>query len=118
MVITWGKPIPGTTIRTAYLMEDGIEKAFAVVHERDGTVYIADLKVKDPERRKGYGSKLLQAIERKVCDKPRILELLSKPEAVEFWRRQGFYVSHPLCGTNECWKWMAKECRKRHHRKP
>ncbi len=113
MGVRWGKFLPGTTVRTVRLVEHGAERAFAVVHKRDGTVYIADMEVSGKSRRRGYGSKLLHSIERKVCDKPRVLTLLSRPEAVGFWRKLGFTRTYPVCSVEGCWEWMAKPCNRR-----
>jgi GNAT superfamily N-acetyltransferase len=117
MGIKWGDFLPGTTVRTVYLFENNIQRAFAVVHKKDGTVYIADLIVTADSRRKGYGSRLMRSIERKVCDKPRRLEVVSKPEAVEFWESMGFVSEDPStrsCKGKErlCWQRMSKPCRR------
>jgi hypothetical protein len=61
-------------------------------------------------RRRGYGSRLMRSIERKVCDKPRLLNLLSKPEALGFLRKLSFGNEHPVCGVESCWQWMSKPC--------
>jgi GNAT superfamily N-acetyltransferase len=117
MGIRWGSFLPGTAVRTVYLFENNVQRAFAVVHKRDGTVYIADLEVATDSRRKGYGSRLMRSIERKVCDKPRRLEILSKPEAVDFWESQGFVSEDPsakFCKGKRCpaWQRMSKPCRR------
>ena len=56
------------------------------------TLYIEDIRVKEEERRKGYGTKLYQKIEQMARNMDLdYIQIDSEPSALEFWHKMSFH---------------------------